>query len=122
MKNQLKLVIVLMIVVIISLFAIINNANVPINFIFTTVELPLIIILVLALLIGGLLSYLLSLTNMIQKNKEISKLKKAVNDAQKDYQIAIEEIAKLEDTLDKLEQEQATNVNNEQQIPNQSME
>ena len=101
MKNQLKLVITLVIVVIISLFAIINNANVPINFIFTKVELPLIIILVLAILIGGLLSYLLSLTNLIQKNKEISTLKTKVKQAEKDYQTAVEEIVTLQDELAK---------------------
>ena len=105
MKNQFKLVIILIIVVIISLFAVINNANIPINFIFTKIELPLSIILALAILIGGLLSYLLSLTSMIQKSKEITTLKTKVKNAEKDYQTAIEEIARLEG--------QITNQNNE---------
>ncbi len=59
MKNQLKMVIVLISLVIISLFAIINNANVPINFIFAKVELPLVIILVLAVLIQLMMFFLL---------------------------------------------------------------
>lgn len=60
MKNRGKLIISLVLVLLLAIFAVINMAPTTINFGFTHVKWPLIIVIVITLLLGALLDMLLT--------------------------------------------------------------
>ena len=58
MKNQWRLIVSIVLVLIIILFSVLNVDNVPINFGFGQVVAPLIIVIVISLLLGSVLTVL----------------------------------------------------------------
>ncbi|GAB6092195.1 lipopolysaccharide assembly protein LapA domain-containing protein [Furfurilactobacillus curtus] len=60
MRNQWRLVVGLLLVLIIAIFAVMNGNSVPIHFGFTTVRWPMILILIVSLLLGALITVLVS--------------------------------------------------------------
>lgn len=60
MKNQWRLVLGLLLVLVIAIFAVMNGNSVPIHFGVTTVRWPMILILIVSLLFGALITVLVS--------------------------------------------------------------
>lgn len=69
MKNQWRLVIGIILILVIVIFAILNIELVSINFGFTQLNSPLIIIIFISLLLGSILT-LLSATGSLARNKK----------------------------------------------------
>lgn len=75
MKNQWRLILVIILMIIISIFAILNVDNVPVNFGFANVAAPLIIIIFVSLLLGSLLTLLVSTITNVHNKKELKTLR-----------------------------------------------
>ena len=80
MKNQWRLVVGIILVLIIVLFAIFNVDAVPVNFGFNKVDWPLIMIILGSLFIGAIATVLVSTSSSIQVKKELKKVKKELDD------------------------------------------
>lgn len=80
MKNQWRLVVGIILVLIIVLFAIFNVDAVPVNFGFIKVDWPLIMIILGSLFIGAISTVLVSTSSSIQVKKELKKVKKELDD------------------------------------------
>lgn len=76
MKNQWRVFIGLFLVLIVVLFAVLNNQQVPVNFGFVKITGPLIVIILGSAIIGAIVGLIASTTTMWQQKKEIKKLEK----------------------------------------------
>lgn len=76
MKNQWRVFVGFLLVLIIVVFAVLNNTDVPISFGFTTLNAPLILILISSAIIGALIVLLTSATTMWQQKKIIQQQEK----------------------------------------------
>ncbi|MCH4123193.1 MAG: lipopolysaccharide assembly protein LapA domain-containing protein [Levilactobacillus sp.] len=74
MKNQWRIVISILLVIVVAVFAILNVESVPVSFGFTTVHWPLILILLVSILIGAVLMILFSTINAVQHNRAYKEL------------------------------------------------
>ncbi|EOI00418.1 hypothetical protein UAY_01521 [Enterococcus moraviensis ATCC BAA-383] len=96
MKNQWRVVMGLVLVLIIVIFAVLNNQTVPVSFGFTKISGPLILIILGSAIVGALIGLLTSTTTMWKQKKQVKELKKDIdvykNDAEK---LAQEEVAKV---------------------------
>ncbi|PLS34637.1 DUF1049 domain-containing protein [Carnobacterium maltaromaticum] len=80
MKNQWRLVVGIILVLIIVLFAIFNVDAVPVNFGFIKVDWPLIMIILGSLFIGAIATVLVSTSSSMQVKKELKKVKKELDE------------------------------------------
>ncbi|WP_203637315.1 lipopolysaccharide assembly protein LapA domain-containing protein [Levilactobacillus wangkuiensis] len=80
MKNQWRIVVTILLVIVVAVFAILNVESVPVSFGFTTVHWPLILILLVSILIGAILMILFSTINSFQHNRAYKELEKTSND------------------------------------------
>lgn len=78
MKNQWRVIIGVVLIAIIVLFAILNNQMVPVNFGFTEVSGPLILVILLSAIVGILVGLLTSTTTIWQQRKKVKELEKSV--------------------------------------------
>ncbi|HJE85988.1 DUF1049 domain-containing protein [Levilactobacillus brevis] len=92
MKNQWRIVLTILLVIIVAIFAILNVESVPVSFGFTTVHWPLILILLVSILIGAVLMILFSTITVFQHNRAYKELE----------QTSQEQIASLEQERDRL--------------------
>lgn len=103
MKNQWRLVAGIVLILIITLFAVFNVNTVPVSFGFTSVEGPLIIVILLSLLMGSLITLLVATGSATKKNKEFKKMRaeiaskgtevqRAIDDTKATYQKQVEEL------------------------------
>jgi len=103
MKNQWRLVAGIVLILIITLFAVFNVNTVPVSFGFTSVEGPLIIVILLSLLMGSLITLLVATGSATKKNKEFkvmraeiaskgTEVQRAIDDTKATYQIQVEEL------------------------------
>lgn len=76
MKNQWRIVVTILLIIVVAIFAILNVASVPVSFGFTTVHWPLILILLVSILIGAVLMILFSTINSWQHNRAYKELEK----------------------------------------------
>ncbi|MDA5387081.1 LapA family protein [Loigolactobacillus backii] len=76
MKNQWRLILILLLVLIIVSFAVINVAPVVVNFGFGTTKWPLILVILVALLLGALITVLVSTTNSLGARRQHKALTK----------------------------------------------
>lgn len=77
MKNQWRIVITILLVIVVAVFAILNVESVPVSFGFTTVHWPLILILLVSILIGAVLMILFSTITVFQHNRAYKDLEQA---------------------------------------------
>lgn len=69
MKNQWRVIIILILVLLVALFAVVNVNEVPLSLLFTTVHWPLVLVILVSLVAGVLITFLVSMgTVMAQKN------------------------------------------------------
>lgn len=79
MKNQWRLVLIIVLMTIISVFAVLNVESVPVSFGFTTFAAPLIIIIFVSLLLGALLTLLVSTMASVHRKKELKTLRAEIS-------------------------------------------
>ncbi|MFC6206273.1 LapA family protein [Levilactobacillus tongjiangensis] len=80
MKNQWRIVLTILLVIVVAVFAILNLDSVPVSFGFTTVHWPLILVLLVSILIGAVLMILFSSINAFQHNRAYKELAKTSDD------------------------------------------
>ncbi|MEJ2362346.1 MAG: LapA family protein [Gammaproteobacteria bacterium] len=88
MSKLIYTVIVLVIILFGVIFAMLNAQNIQLNYYFGTQQLPLSLAIVLSMLVGAILGVLASIRLILRSRREISRLRKA-------SQIAEKEIANL---------------------------
>lgn len=96
MKNQWRVVIGLVLVLVVVIFAVLNNQTVPVSFGFAKISGPLILIILGSAIVGALIGVLTSTTTMWKQKKQVKELQKDIevykNDADK---LAKEEVEKV---------------------------
>ena len=87
MKNQWRVILGLVLVLIVVIFAVLNNQAVPVNFGFTKISGPLILIILGSAIIGALVGLLTSTTTIWNQRKELKAVQKELviykNDSKK---------------------------------------
>lgn len=87
MKNQWRLVIILLLALLIVIFAVLNVTPVTVNFGFGTAKWPLIIVIIVSLLLGALITVLASTMNALNLRRQV----KALKAEQKQQETAVEQ-------------------------------
>lgn len=77
MKNQWRIILTILLVIVVAVFAILNVESVPVSFGFTTVRWPLILILLVSILIGAVLVILFSTITNVQHNRAYKELEQS---------------------------------------------
>ncbi|OTN76530.1 hypothetical protein A5886_001607 [Enterococcus sp. 8G7_MSG3316] len=117
MKNQWRVIVGILLILVVVLFAVANNMTVPINFGFTTIQSPLILVIIGSALLGALILLLVSATAMFRQKKELKVLRKDLAKYQSDNdQVLKEQRESLEREFNNKQAELAAR---EQQISNQ---
>ncbi|MCH5464301.1 LapA family protein [Levilactobacillus tujiorum] len=80
MKNQWRIVLTILLVIVVAIFAILNVESIPVSFGFTTVHWPLILILLVSILIGAVLMILFSTITVFQHNRAYKDLEQSSHD------------------------------------------
>ncbi|WP_304653098.1 lipopolysaccharide assembly LapA domain-containing protein [uncultured Ligilactobacillus sp.] len=75
MKKQWSLIGILVLVLVIVIFSWLNVQPVTVNFGFSQVTMPLVVILVISLLLGVILAVLFSMTTILQQKQELKQIK-----------------------------------------------
>ncbi|WP_188206260.1 LapA family protein [Alkalibacillus aidingensis] len=75
MRQQTWIILTLIFAVIIAVFAVINVDSVPVDFLFTQTDAPLILVILFSVLLGALLAFGVSFTKFYQLQKEVKQLK-----------------------------------------------
>lgn len=78
MKNQWRVVIGLILVLIVVIFAVLNNQTVPVSFGFAKISGPLILIILGSAIVGALIGLLTSTTTLWKQKKQVKELKKEI--------------------------------------------
>ena len=117
MKNQGRLILTLVMVLIVVIFAVLNVTSVPINFAFAKIEGPLIIVILVSLLFGAIITFLVSSSASFSARKNEKALQQKLNaveadqaDQQKNAKATVEkavatQTADLQDQLMRKDQE-----------------
>ncbi|KRN02794.1 hypothetical protein FD13_GL001513 [Levilactobacillus senmaizukei DSM 21775 = NBRC 103853] len=79
MKNQWRIVVTILLIIVVAIFAILNVESVPVSFGFTTVHWPLILLLLVSILIGAVLVLLFSAITNVQRNRAYKNLEKTTD-------------------------------------------
>ncbi|MEI5992502.1 LapA family protein [Candidatus Enterococcus mansonii] len=96
MKNQWRVIIGLVLVLIIVIFAVLNNQTVPVNFGFTKLSGPLILIILGSAILGALIGLLTSTTTLWKQKKQVKELEKELLIYKKESnELAQEEVEKV---------------------------
>ncbi|EPH95515.1 MULTISPECIES: LapA family protein [unclassified Enterococcus] len=80
MKNQGRVIIGFILVLIIVLFAVMNNKSVPVSLGFTSFSAPLILVIIGSALLGALIIFLTASASLWQQKKEIKELTKELGE------------------------------------------
>ncbi|GEN91877.1 LapA family protein [Tetragenococcus koreensis] len=80
MKNQWRIILGLVLTLLIVLFAVMNNMDVPINFGFSQLSAPLVIIIIGSAFLGAVVIALVATSTIWQQRKEIKKLNKQLGE------------------------------------------
>ncbi|HIW72313.1 MAG TPA: DUF1049 domain-containing protein [Candidatus Levilactobacillus faecigallinarum] len=82
MKNQWRIIVTILLVIVVAIFAILNVEAVPVSFGFTTVRWPLILILLVSILVGAILVILFSTITNVQHNRAYKELERSTQEQQ----------------------------------------
>ena len=91
MKNQWRVIVGILLILVIVLFAVANNMTVPINFGFTTIQSPLILVIIGSALLGALILLLVSTSAMFRQKKELKQLRKELSDYRSNNEKVLQE-------------------------------
>ncbi|GAB5054307.1 MULTISPECIES: lipopolysaccharide assembly protein LapA domain-containing protein [Pediococcus] len=70
MKNQWRVIIILILVLLVALFAVVNVNEVPLSLLFTTVHWPLVLVILVSLVAGALITFLVSMGTVMAQKKQ----------------------------------------------------
>ncbi len=87
-----KVIILLVLLVFVSLFAVINAESVNVNFFFTNLDVSLALVIFISVLFGAMMAFLVSLLDRFKKYKQTDSLKKSLKECEK-------KVVELENTL-----------------------
>ncbi len=90
MKKQSGVIIGFLLVLVIVLFAVLNNKNVPVSFGVASFSAPLILVIIGSAIIGALIVFVTASTTLWQQKKQIKQLTKRA-EAQKDVETKVNE-------------------------------
>lgn len=96
MKKQWRTIIALLLIIVIAIFSILNVKEVSINFWFTEIKMPMILILLFSILAGALLIGLLTTSATLKLKKE----NKELNQQLDEYKNNFDEL--LKNSIDKI--------------------
>ncbi len=91
MKNQWRVIIGLILVLLVVVFAVLNNQIVPVNFGFAKITGPLILIILGSAILGALIGLLASTTTIWNQKKTVRALQKELEQAKTDAAKATQE-------------------------------
>ncbi len=91
MKNQWRVIVGILLILVIVLFAVANHITVPINFGFTTIQSPLILVIIGSALLGALILLLVSTSAMFRQKKELKQLRKELSDYRSNNEKVLQE-------------------------------
>ncbi|EOT28925.1 LapA family protein [Enterococcus saccharolyticus] len=91
MKNQWRIIIGLILTLFIVIFAVLNNMAVPINFGFSTLSAPLIIVIIGSAFFGAIIISLVTTGTMWQQRREIKQLRHEIDDLNKNIDVRTEQ-------------------------------
>ena len=100
MKKQISTIISIILVIVIAIFALMNFESVEVNFGFTSLKVPLVLLIFISLLIGALIIFLFSSTQNVKKNRQYKQLE---TDSQEKQDLLNSEIDELNHNLKVLE-------------------
>ncbi|EOH88478.1 LapA family protein [Enterococcus pallens] len=80
MKTQWKVILGFLLVLIIVIFAVLNNQEVPVNFGFSKLYGPLILVIIGSAIIGALVVFLTSSTTMFQQKRQVKQLQSQIEE------------------------------------------
>lgn len=100
MKKQVTTIISIVLIILIAIFAMLNLEKVNVSFGFTSVEMPLILLILFCLLIGALIIFLFSSTQNIRKNREYRDLQRESDEHQQALTAEIDQLKESLKTLD----------------------
>ncbi|MUV39526.1 uncharacterized protein JNUCC1_03404 [Lentibacillus sp. JNUCC-1] len=75
MKNQYAVIIAIIVVILVAIFAVINVDAVEVNYLFGTGQAPLVLVILISVLMGGILTASAGAIKMYQLQRENKKLK-----------------------------------------------
>ncbi|MBF8807980.1 MAG: DUF1049 domain-containing protein [Enterococcus lacertideformus] len=91
MKKQSSVIIDFLLVLIIVLFAVLNNKNVPVSFGIASFSAPLILVITGSAIIGALIVFVTTSATIWQQKKQLKQLTQELTEAQKDLDKKINE-------------------------------
>ncbi|MEY8444723.1 LapA family protein [Enterococcus ratti] len=91
MKKQSSVFIGFLLVLIIVLFAVLNNKNVPVSFGFASFSAPLILVIIGSAIIGALIVFVTASATLWQQKKQIKQLTQALTDSKTNLEQKITE-------------------------------
>ncbi|KRL20235.1 hypothetical protein FC98_GL001813 [Lentilactobacillus kisonensis DSM 19906 = JCM 15041] len=100
MKKQITTIVSIILIIIIALFALINFESVDVNFGFTSVRIPLVLLILFSLLVGALIIFLLSSILNVKKNRQFRELE---SQSQQKQDELVKQIETLQTNLKSLE-------------------
>ncbi|WP_268913853.1 lipopolysaccharide assembly protein LapA domain-containing protein [Lentilactobacillus sp. SPB1-3] len=100
MKKQVGTIIGIILIILVASFSLMNLNAVEINFGFTRIQAPLIILILVSLLLGALIIFMFSSTQNLKKNREMKRFEKLSNAKQLELSTQIQD---LKDNLTKME-------------------
>ncbi|MGG5316351.1 lipopolysaccharide assembly protein LapA domain-containing protein [Enterococcus sp. AZ072] len=80
MKRQWKVILGFVLVLIIVVFAVLNNQEVPVNFGFSKLYSPLILVIIGSAIIGALVIFLTSSATMFQQKRQVKQLQSQIDE------------------------------------------
>lgn len=80
LKTQWKVILGFLLVLIIVIFAVLNNQEVPVNFGFSKIYGPLILVIIGSAIIGALVVFLTSSTTMFQQKRQVKQLQSQIEE------------------------------------------
>ncbi len=103
-----KLIVLLVLLVFVSIFAVMNAGNVNINFFFMNIEVSLALVIFVSALLGAIIAFIISLFDKFKKYKKVDAIKKALKECEnrvEELELKLQE-NKKENEKDEIIQEQ----------------
>ena len=83
MKRKLSIIGIFILLLLVAIFSISNMQKVKVDFIFSKIDMPLVVLLICSLLIGALIVILFTMTSTFKTNRKIRHLNKQVKHLKK---------------------------------------
>lgn len=106
MKNQWRLIVGVILVVMVVLFAVLNSQSVPVSFGFTKITGPLILVIIISAVLGIIIGLLTSIGTILKQKKLLRELREELKDCQINKKQFMEEQQSYENTTESFQKEE----------------